>query len=409
MAAKIEIKDEQRAVLEKASNNDKPVGKGGTRKYTDDYITVILSPGFSDDERKKLLRAAERQALTFGFREANAALQNRIDNDIFEDVEYDPEKGEEVPLSAEIARERLRAEIIEESDIEGEVENIAPADHTITPGPPEDEQTTTENTEGSGGALGEDDNYPSQGALTKAATGPTQTTPGFTATFTRREPVIIPKEVLGDGAGSGDGLVLDQISKKIPPLVPIGSLSELTLFMEPISRQVFTLIMAKPTAFFYVGINIPCMYPIIVPPFYPVVNMGPAPVGAIAMAFIDPTIPYCGGSQSVDANVFMSALEIIPFSLQSRVPPRIVRCDYNLPADQLAECVKAQQAKMAALLDGQPAPPELQKLFDLIKELQTVVKTPDPVVIAEPLPPQQEVEVIVNDIEDFDFKLDIIR
>jgi hypothetical protein len=392
-----------RGVLEKASADDKPIIDGGRRLYSNEEIDKILALPDVNFHKKNAIRAAERQAMKFSLRNKSKSSQKRLETESFE-PSFDSVAQATVTPPPD-AEQQLQSDIRDEAQIQAEVDNLIPVDpqQEIEEPPPPDPG------ESAGKSLGENESFPSPDVVRKANEGEPNVIPNkpqLKVTFVQREAPVIPEEVWEEVRPQIDPTVEPE-KYRPPPLVPLGSLTEFALFMEPISRQVFTLIVAKPTGFFYVGIHVPCMYPIILPPFYPVSNLGPPPAGAFAMAFIDPTIPYCGGSQPFDAQVFYEGVGVVPLNLAAADPAGIKRCDYNLPADKLAECVREQQAKMQEHLQGQPVPPELARILKIIAEQAQV---PDPVVPADPVPPQEQVIFeVVDGLEQISFELDIIE
>jgi hypothetical protein len=132
---------------------------------------------------------------------------------------------------------------------------------------------------------------------------------------------------------------------------------------------------------------VPCGYPLILPPFYPVTLCGPAPAGAFALAFMDPSLPYCGNSTPCDPPTVG-----MPFPLPA--DPDIIPCPANADYAQYAACVAALNKQMNDKIKPTEVPPELKALLDLIKN-QVPVPLPE-VVTPTPVSTERELEILVE-------------
>lgn len=351
-------KDVDKAILQQALKED------GSRLYSDGQID-----SFSDEFRTIAAEAANRQVLKASLEEQNQTNRDRIDKNFPWDTQPDLEESE---------KDELRDEIIEsDDDLEAKVDEIVEADTGETPEPQ---------------PLEEDD--PDTGE--KGGKGPT-----LEVTIEQREPPGVPEDILELIRPQIDPTIGTKIVKledgtevpfffKPPALVPIATLKTLDMFMEPISRKVFVVLYLNPVGFFYICVNIPCGYPIILPLPYPVSLIGPFPAGAIALPFIDPTLPDCFGSQPFDISLYL---------------------EEGTPAPDVSALAAAPGTTISQLLaeQGLPelsVPPALRDLLDLIAE-RSIVPVPERVVPSRPL---TETETTITQQgglpADFDFVLE---
>ena len=351
----LEQKDVDDALLKEATKED------GSRLYTDLDISK-----FSLAVREINIDIAKKQVYRQGFEKQNQTTQDRLDGVL--PFDNQPElTGEE--------REELEEQFQTDEDIETNVTGIIENELPGLPAP----DTTIEDSE-----------IPGAG---KNLTVDIQ--------ITQRVPPEIPEAILE--------LILPQITPvdgkldkfRPPPLLPISTQGIMSLVMEPISRKVFVVLYFNVTGFFYILANIPCGFPLILPMPYPISPIGPAPAGVFALPFIDPTIPDCGGSQPFDVSVYIDGPPLDVAAMGLGQP-----CDPTLSPEAFRACQDALKQQGQEILGNLPITPQLAQLLAVIAK-QSEVPVPPPRVTG-PVPENEFRIFVEDDLEDFDFELEII-
>ena len=342
----------------------------GTRQYTDAQIDQ-----FSPERRASEVVAVKRVMLAESLRVTSISNQAYLDGEA-------PWVGQTIPEAGTPEHQDLLDNIFTESEIQDLIIELIP--DVGEPAPekdvklsvaedPGDEVLTAD--DGAGTPLPKDDNVPS-----------------IEVTRKQRDPVVIPDAVLDE--------FLPQLDPsagippfKVPILVPIDMMPPLSMFLDPFTRQTFVMLFQIP-GIFHATIHIPCGYAQVFPSFFPVTPVGPPPIGAIALIFIDDSLPYCGGSQPFDTTFLRSigAPNINVEALKADIDP----CDPNLPADQLIECKKRFNKDTRAYLGLSPLPVEALPVA--------------PAEILAEAPIEQAFEIFEEDVlEDVTFGIDIIE
>lgn len=305
------------------------VDENGVRKYTDAEIEALRNKPV---ERASAVKAEKAAILVKTFREENDKLPN-----------------EEKLTESEIA---TKVSVLLSQEEEGSTEIPEP----------------TQGKDQAGGVpVPEDANFPV----------PAPTDGGETSSAAEQLAILVREQIL---------------EPTIPPLVPVGSLSEMDVFIEPISRLMFVLVVANPTGFFYTGINVPCAYPIVVPPFYPVTMVGKAPAGVLTLAFMDTTLPVCTGSEEANIELLAQELEVDALSIDG--DPDVVPCDMDLAPSQYLQCVRELNRQMRNKLAPIELTPQLKALIDQIED---IAPSSAPDVTPPDRSTQSETEIIVED------------
>jgi len=353
-------KDEQNiATLKQGLKED------GTRLYSDTQIT-----NFTPDFRARLVVATEREIIRKSLETQSKTAQDRLAGVAPWDTQP--------PLDL-ATQKLLQSQILTSAKIEKEVRSLVPDPDSGEKSPSLPETPSAE--EGGGSAL-----------------GPSEYQPSIEVNIKQRAPQVIAESVLVNLLPQIDPTI-DPPKYVLPNLVPVSSLNILDLFMDPVARQMFVVLYTNPTFFFWLGIHIPCGYPIILPAFFPVTPVGKSPAGAIALPFINPDLPYCGGSQPFDVEVIEGAPNVS--ALKAPIDP----CDMSLEYTQLVACIRGFNEQAREILGPLPIPESVRKLMAIIAEKQ-VFPPADP-----PRPTVEEtIEFIIeDDLERFGFELDIIE
>ena len=342
----------------------------GIRKYTDFQLER-----FDDETRIQAVVGAKRAVMRTALREQKKSALARINHE--SPWETQP------PLTVDEANALYDKDVLTEDQIEEKVLELVPDAGQSEPETPE----LPSEEEGGGKSLPADEYVPSVQVSAK-----------------QRQPKVASEDVMKEVRPQIDPTI-DFEKYRPPSVLPISTLSTMDMFVEPISRQMFVVLYQSPVGFFYFCVHVPCAYPLVLPPFYPVTTVGKAPAGAIALAFMDPTLPYCGGSQPYDVEVDLG-LGMPPIDRKA-LAADIQPCDPTLPAAELSECMKRFNEDARELLGPMPIPKELQELLNSIQE-QTEIVLPPPVAV-DPVTGEEFVITVDDGLEGFDFQLDIIE